>query len=101
VNPGTARIVTTDGREVKAFALTDGENKGAVVGFLDEFTLMVREQKGTRLGKVFSPRLREKLKRLSKTTADGGSVATTTYDGRPLTEAEAYVFAILEWVPEE
>jgi hypothetical protein len=101
VKPGTARIVTTDGRELKAFALTDGDNKGAVVGYMDEFTLMVREQKGARLGKVFSPRLCEKFKRLSKTTADGGSVSTTTYDGRPLTDAEAYVFEILDWVPKE
>jgi hypothetical protein len=99
--PGVARIVTTDGHELKAFALTDGANKGAVVGYLDEFTLMVREQKGTRLGKVFSPRLREKFKRMTQTASDGASVSTTTYDGRPLTEAEACAFEMAEWVPEE
>lgn len=96
--PGSARIVTAEGLELRAFALTSGERRGAVVGYVDDETLMVRDQKGENLGKVFSPRLREKLKSVSEKTAAGAAVIRVSYAGRPLTEAEAEVFAAVGWI---
>ena len=97
VKPGTARIVTEDAQELKAFALTEGDNAGAVVGYYYEDKVMVREQTGNRLGRVFSPRYREKVKSVSERTRDGNWVTRTTYDGRPATEAELFVFLRLNW----
>lgn len=98
LNPWTARIVTSDGRDLEAFAFAEGEWKGALVGYIEEFTLMVREQDGKRLGKVFTPRFREKVKTVSEESADGTSTTKITYDGRAATDVEAYVFEAAGWV---
>lgn len=97
VKPGTARIVTEDAQEIKAFALTEGDNAGAVVGCYVEDKVWVREQTGKRLGKVFAPRFREKVQSVVEQARDGTWVTKTSYDGRPATEAELFVFVELNW----
>jgi hypothetical protein len=99
--PGAARIVTAESLELIAYALTEGENEGAVVGYLDDGVLMVREQNGKRLGKVFAPRHREKYRSVTEETSDGKTVTRQTYDKRPVTAVEAYLFDLLNWFPKE
>jgi hypothetical protein len=41
------------------------------------------------------------LSQTNAATTDGNSVTTTTYDGRPLTEAETCAFKMADWIPEE
>jgi hypothetical protein len=99
VRPWMAAVLREDQISMNAFALTEGEHKGAVVGYLDDATLMVRDLDGKRLGKVFTPRSPEKFRNAYKRNADDEEVVTPTYDGRPLTEIEAYVFRLAGWQP--
>jgi hypothetical protein len=62
---------------------------------------MVRQQDGSRLGKVFAPRFPEKLKIVPNKTVDNTTNFERTYDGRPVTEAETFVFDAVGWTSQK